>query len=471
VLVASASLVPRSDVGSLLQLASASLVPRSDVGSLLPLAHGIGGRSDLPVPLWLAVYGGAIAVLISFFALVAFWPEPKLRGERAGRPWPARLQRLADATATRMALRALGLLLGAVVLAVAWLGLRSASQNPAPTWFYVWFWVGLVPASVLFGPVWRLLNPLRTVVAVLRATVFARVPTAELPARVGYWPAVAGLAAFVWMELVYDKADLARTVALFLTVYAVVHVAFGVAYGQRWFDKGDGFEVYSSLLAHLAPLGRRVDGRLVLRNPLNGLASLRPAPGLVVLVSVLLGSTAFDGVTRTRIWVDLTFDADRPLYLAVGTAGLLLAIQFILGTYTAAMWLTRRHAPPEAAVGIEGRFVHSLIPIAVGYTVAHYFSFAVFQGQAGILLAADPLGRGWRLFDTDAGIDYTVVSPQAIALVQVAAIVIGHIVGVVAAHDRAVSLFDRTGQRAGQYPLLALMVTYTCAGIALLVGT
>jgi len=448
-------------------VASASLVPRSDVGSVMPLAHGIGGRSDLPVPLWLAAYGGAIAVLISFFALVAFWPEPRLRGERAGRPWPAPLQRLADASATRLALRGLGLALGAVVLTVAWLGLPSASQNPAPTWFYVWFWVGLVPASVLFGPVWRLLNPLRMVVAVLRATVLARVPTAELPARVGYWPAVASLAVFVWMELVYDRADLARTVALFLTVYAVVHVAFGAAYGQRWFDKGDGFEVYSSLLSHLAPVGRRVDGRLVLRNPLDGLATLRPAPGLVVLVTLLLGSTAFDGVTRTRIWTDLTFNADRPLYLLVGTAGLVLAFQFVLGTYTAVMWLTRRRV--SEASGIEGRFVHSLVPISLGYTIAHYFSFAVFQGQAGVILAVDPLG--WRPFGPGGSIDYTVVSARTIAWVQVAAIVIGHIVGVAAAHDRAVATFSERDQRAAQYPLLALMVLYTTGGIALLVGT
>ena len=95
----------------------------------MPLAHGIGGRSDLPVPLWLAMYGGAIAVLISFFALVAFWPEPKLRGERAGRPWPAALQRFADAAATRLALRGLGLLLAAVVLGVAWLGLRVCTAG------------------------------------------------------------------------------------------------------------------------------------------------------------------------------------------------------------------------------------------------------------------------------------------------------------------------------------------------------
>jgi hypothetical protein len=438
---------------------------------MIPLAHGIGGRSDLPVPLWLAAYGGAIAVLITFFALVAFWPEPKLRGFEAGRPVPAGLERVLDSTAVRMVLRGVGLLLTVAVVVVALAGLPSAAQNPAPTWFYVWFWVGLVPLSVLFGPVWRLVNPLRTVAAILRATVFARVRTLALPAGVGYWPAVVSLSAFVWLELVYDRADRAPTVATFIIGYAVVHVAAGVAYGQRWFDRGDGFEVYSTLLSHLAPIGRRADGRLVLRNPLDGLASLRPDPGLVVTVCVLLGSTAFDGVTRTRLWVDLTFDTSRTLYLLVGTAGLVLAIQVVLGTYTAAMWATRRYLPPRAAVDLAGRFVHSLIPIALGYTVAHYFSFALFQGQAGYLLAADPLARDWRLFETDGGIDYTIVSPQAIALVQVGAIVVGHIVGVVAAHDRAVATFPRRVQRAAQYPLLFLMVGYTVAGIALLVGT
>jgi hypothetical protein len=436
-----------------------------------PLAHGIGGRSDLPVPLWLAAYGGAIAVLITFFALVAFWPEPKLRGVQAGRALPAGLERVLDSAGLRLALRLLGLVLTVVVVVVAVVGLPSASQNPAPTWFYVWFWVGLVPLSVLFGPVWRLVNPLRTVVAVLRATVFARARTRPLPAGLGYWPAVVSLSAFLWMELVYDRADRAPTVATFIIGYAVVHVAAGVVYGQRWFDRGDGFEVFSSLLSNLAPFGRRADGRLVLRNPLDGLASLAPAPGLVTTVCLLLGSTAFDGVTRTRVWVDLTFDTGRTLYLLVGTAGLVLAVQFVLGTYTAAMWATRRYLPPRGSDGLEARFVHSLIPIALGYTVAHYFSFAIFQGQAGYLLATDPLGRGWRIFETDGGIDYTLVSPQTIALVQVAAIVVGHIVGVVAAHDRAVATFPPRVQRAAQYPLLFLMVGYTGGGIALLVGT
>jgi hypothetical protein len=125
-----------------------------------------------------------------------------------------------------------------------------------------------------------------------------------------------------------------------------------------------------------------------------------------------------------------------------------LAIQLVLGTYTMATILARRYAPAGTAAGIQARFVHSLVPIAFGYTVAHYFSFAVFQGQAGYLLATDPLGRGWDLLGTvGRSIDYTLVTTRTIALVQVAAIVTGHIIGVVAAHDRAVATDPRPCQR------------------------
>ena len=439
---------------------------------MMPLAHGIGGRSDLPVPLWLAVYGAAAAVLISFVALVAFWADPKLRGERAGRPVPAGVQRVADAAGTRAVLHILGLLVGALVMVVAWLGPADSARNPAPTWFYVWFWVGLAPASALLGPVWRRLNPLRGIAAVAGAVVGRWIRRRELPASVGYWPAAIGLSGFAWLELVYDRADAPRTVAVFLTGYAVVHVAFGVIYGPRWFDRGDGFEAYSTFFAYLAPVGRRADGRLVARNPLDGLAMIKPAPGLVTTVAVLLGSTAFDGLTRTRLWNSLTATLDRPGYMAFGTAGLVQAVLFVLVTYTAAIAVIRRHAATEPTADIPARFVHSLVPIVFGYTIAHYFSLAVFQGQAGYLLATDPLGHGWDLLHTfGRRIDYTVVTPQTIAVVQVAAIVIGHVVAVAAAHDRAVATVSRHNQRSGQYPLLAVMIAYTMGGVALLVGS
>lgn len=432
------------------------------------LAHGIGGRSDLPVPLWLAVYAAAAAVVVSFLVAVAFWPSPKLGGRR-WRALPG-LTRFADSTATRAVLRVLGVLLGVVFLVTAWAGPSSSATNPAPTWFYVWFWVGLVPVSVLLGPVWRLLNPLRTLAMAARRPLLGE-RAAGIVDRAGYWPGALGLLAFLWLELVYVEPDSPRVVAVFVTAYATVHLAAGVLLGQRWFDRGDGFEAYSSLLAHLAPVGRRDDGRLALRNPLSGLAGLRAAPGLVALVCLLLGSTAFDGLSRTSPWFDLTVGTGTFAYVALGTIGLLGAIAVVALVYHAALALTRPYAA-DRTTPLPVAFAHTLVPIAIGYTVAHYFSLVVFQGQAGVLLATDPLGLGWDLFGLAGGrIDYTVVSTSAIALIQVGAIVAGHVLGVVSAHDRAVGLLARRHHRRGQYPLLAAMVTFTCAGIALLVGT
>ncbi|EME52585.1 hypothetical protein [Amycolatopsis decaplanina] len=405
------------------------------------LAHGLGGRSDLPVPLWLALYAGAAAVVVSFFALTALWKEPKLRGADAGRPLPLALQRFADSVFSRVASRTIGVMLFAGFLAMAWAGPDSPADNPAPAWFYVWFWVGLVPLSLLLGPVWRRLNPLRTVAALIPSR------HRELPDRLGYLPAIVGLLAFLWLELVFPHSDSPRVIALFGAVYAVIHIALGVVFGPRWFDRGDAFEVYARLIAALSPFGRRGDGRLVVRNPLDGLLTISPAPWLTALVLVVLGSTAFDGLTRLPFWTSL--DAG----VLGGTAGLAACIALTYAAYAGAISLTR----PYLRRGFDPypAFAPSLIPIMVGYTVAHYFSFAVFSGQQGF-------GRA---------IDYTVVSTGVIALVQIAGIVAGHVLAVTSAHDRSVGVLRAKYVKVGQYPMLALMIGYTALGIALVSGS
>jgi hypothetical protein len=449
-----------------------------NVGTIL--AHGLGGRSDLPVPIWMAQYAAVAALVASFAMVTAYWRTPRFEGAAAGegQPLPDVLQRFADARATRIGLRILGLLLAVITVVVAAFGPNNSGTNPAPTWLYVWFWVGLVLASLLFGPIWRLMNPLRTISAGLAR--LAGDPDQErvrpMPARLGYWPAAVGLIVFTWLELVYPYRDQPYTLLVFFVLYAWVQVIAAFRYGQAWYARGDAFEVYSTLVGHLAPLGRRADGQLALRNPLAGLASLRPETGLVAVVCVLLGSTAFDGLSRTRWWSDLILDASTGVNILLGTAGLLGAIGVVAVTYTTATQAARqyRRVQPASNPGdhLDRLFVHSLVPILVGYTLAHYFSLVVFQGQMGYILASDPFDRGWNLFGTaDWRMNLVLVSTAAIALIQVGAIVTGHILGVVTAHDRAVAVFDKRDQVRGQYLLLVVMVFYTLCGIALLVGT
>jgi hypothetical protein len=431
-------------------------------------AHGIGGRADLPVPLWIALYGAGAAVLVSFFVLFLFWNEPRTRRTEDSHPLARRFQRVADSRGTLAALRAVGLLVAAVELSVAWFGPRDSSVNAASTWFYVWFWVGLGPLSVLFGPFWRWLNPLRTIAAALRFVLRRGARTRALPEKLGYWPAAVSLLAFLWLELVYDHADVPHTVFAFLVGYGLVHVVAGTVYGPAWFDKGDGFEVYSSLFGQMAPIGRRPDGRVALRNPLDGLAAVPAAPGLVVTISVMLGSTGFDGFSRGNWWRNEMYSADRSVKLIAGSAGLLAAVALVYATYGWASNVTQRFAPPGAS-SLRELLAPSLLPISLGYSIAHYFSFAMYQGQAGVYLANDPYGRGWNLFGLTSwhSIDYSVVTTGTIAAVQIGAIVCGHVAGVVAAHDRSVGTLAVRHRRVGQYPLLTTMVAYTMAGIAL----
>ena len=436
------------------------------------LAHGVGGRTDLPVPVWLAIYGAGIAVVLSFAALGALWPKPRLTGEK-GRPLPRGLAAVLDSPVLLWVLRIVVLVASAVLLAAAFAGAPGEERNPVPWFLYIVFWVGLVPLSLLFGPVWRAVNPLRTI-HLLIATASGSDPDEglrEMPRGLGYWPAAVSLGAFVWLELVYPFRSDPRALGLILVLYAAGNIVAASVYGARWFARADAFEVYSTLIGHLAPIGRLPDRRLALRNPLDNLAGLRAEPGLVAVVAVLLGSTAFDGVTRSNWWADFAGDASGWAAVPRGTLGLVLCVAVVAVTYVLATRFAGRPAGADPSP-LPGAFVHSVIPIAVGYAVAHYFSLLLLEGQQAWILASDPFGNGADWFGTaDWTVDYTRVTPRVTAVTQISAVVIGHVLGVIAAHDRAVGLFKGRAAVKGQYPLLAVMVAYTLGGVALLLGT
>ena len=446
------------------------------------LAHGVGTRADLPLPLAYVVGGGGLAVVVSFAALGALWRTARLRGADAGRPVPATLRAFVEDRTLRSALRAVTLGVTLLVVAVAFLGDPQVPGNAAPWALFVTFWVGLVPVSLLLGPVWSVLNPLATLYRGLAPLLPApRHP--DVPDRWGHWPAALSLAAFTWFELAAPDRSDPRRVGTFLVGYGAVHLVAAALTGERWFSRWDGFAVYSRLLGALAPLGRRADGRVVWRSPLDGAAAVTRRPGLAATVLVLVGSTGFDGVTRTLWWQQGPGgggDARTGSAVLTATVGLAATILLVAALYLAA---TTAAGAIGGYRGAPGRFGHTLVPIAAGYAIAHYFSLFVFDGQFTWILLSDPFATGADLLGlNDASVDYTLVSDRTIALVQVAAIVGGHLLGVVLAHDRAVALARRTGDGAGagagtlrrtvlsQVPLLVLMVALTVGALLLLLG-
>ncbi|TFV65290.1 UNVERIFIED_ORG: hypothetical protein E4P37_10305 [Bacillus sp. AZ43] len=430
------------------------------------LAHGVGSRTDLPIPIGFALYGAGAAILFSFAVLLLFWRRPRLGGSDSGRPVPAGLQRVVDGAPLRRGLQALVLVVAAFVVAVALFGPRETSRNLAPWAVYVTFWVGLVPLSLLLGPVARVANPLRLLHRWLRVLVPRAPGAGRLPA-LGLWPAAGSLLVFVWLELVYPGRAEPVTVAVFLLAHAVVHVALALWFGEDWFAHGDGFEAYSTLIARVSPWGRRDDGRLVLRSPLANAMATPAQPGLAALVVVLLGSTAFDGLSRTVFWQSGPGEANDTLS---GTLGLLVMIAIVAVLYLLGTRLSGRLAGQDPAVQ-PGRYAATVIPIALGYTVAHYFSLLLLDGQTTWILASNPFGAdGVDLFGTyDNRVDLTAVSSDTIALVQVGAIILGHVVGVTLAHERAL-LSARRARASDQLPLVIVMVCFTLGGLGLMFG-
>jgi hypothetical protein len=328
----------------------------------------------------------------------------------------------------------------------------------------------MILVSALAGDLWRVLSPFDTLAAAVER--LRRGPAAAPQgADVGYWPAALGLFAFVWLEIVYPDRAKPRVLGLAIVVYTIAVLVAAARRGREWLRRGEAFSAFFGVIAHMAPLYADDDGRLRVRPPLVGLATLEPRPGLQALVLVGLGSTTFDGISRTRFWTDLTDGLGKWELTAVSTLGLAWGVGLVAVAYLGAvraMGRMQSRDPDELA----DAFVHSLVPIVVAYAVAHYFSLLVFEGQTALALVSDPFGAGWDLFGTARRtVDYRAVSTTTIAYVQAAAIVAGHVAGVVLAHDRAIALFGRERASRSQYPLLAAMVAFTVGGLALLLGT
>jgi hypothetical protein len=353
--------------------------------------------------------------------------------------------------------------LGGLLLAV-WVGIRAFvgpqnADNPLPGVFYVLLWIAVVAVSVVIGPVWRAISPVRAVLRLLGGRSAGR----TYPASLGYWPAVVGLFAFVWLELASPDPGSLAAIRLWLLVYLAVTLAGGLWYGSRWCARADPFEVYSVVASRIAPFRRDPDsGRVAIGNPFDHLPSLPVRPGTVAVMAVLLGSTAFDSFSAMPWWRNFVDDTAGSTLTAtlIKSAGLLLFVSVVGVTFWLASIATggvdraRRRALP-------GLMAHSLIPIVIGYVFAHYLTYLVERGQQTVIL----------LFGLDAEVNYFLsLHPAALATLKVGFVVAGHVSGVIAAHDRALRVLPSGHQLTGQLAIMLVMVGYTFTGLYLLFG-
>jgi hypothetical protein len=425
--------------------------------SVVVLAHGLGGSTDLPIPYGYALVGAAWALTFTFAVVALAWRRPRFDPEKPGRALPAWVTTAVDAKATRWTIGIAGLLFAVWVLLAGFFGPQDAG-NPLPGVFYVFLWVGLVALSLLFGPVWRVLSPVRTVHRLLgRWSVRSRYPDA-----LGYWPAVLGLFAFVWLELASPDPGSLVAIRLWLLLYLGVTLVGALSCGERWCARADPFEVYSMVASRLSALRRNADGRIAIGNPFDHLPSLPVRPGAVSVLAVLLGSTAFDSFSGSQQWRNFV-DAHASSAVTASlmkTAGLLVFACVVGFTFSMAARATGG-VDTQRRRELPGLMAHSLIPIVIGYVFAHYLTYLVERGQQTFIL----------LFGLDTDVNYLLsVHPSVLATIKVACVVAGHIGGVIAAHDRALRLLPKGHQLTGQLAMMLVMVGYTFTGLYLLFG-
>lgn len=453
-------------------------------------AHAFGQRYDLPLPLALYLGAAAAAVVLSF-AVAALFTRETATGAPGGIELGGTLfGRCLQSDAAAGAVKAASLVLYVTTLAAGLLGAQSPTQNFAATFVWVIWWVGMTYAAALLGNVWDIVNPWR-ILYDLASRLFPalRSPLRTYPERLGVWPAFGLFILFCYLELIAVEGEVPRTLAVLVLLYSALMFAGMRLYGREtWLGRGDAFTIFFRVVSRFGMFWGDIDSRsLRLRPPGTGLHGGQPlSVSVTAFVLLMLTTVSFDGVLETPLWASIVDHVSqsrplRPLLLFlqgngvnllyfVKSVALVVMYLAVASVYLFFSLLIARLSNGESVSRTARLYVLSLVPIALAYHLAHYFSYLLLAGQLIIPLSSDPLGFGWDLWGT-AGrtIDITVVTASDVWYVSVAAIVAGHVVAVYLAHRVALEhLQDRRRAVLSQLPMLVLMAGYTMLSLWIL---
>lgn len=428
------------------------------------LAHGIGGRTDLPVPMSVLLIGATAVLVVTFLTLSFLWTRPRFQdGPRYDGP-----SRSLPSAGLLASVGVLALLLVVGQLVPDMLGMERVVTRPtiAPVMVWVVFWLVVPFAGAVIGDWYTELNPWRSLAGGLG---IGRMERIGLPGSVGLWPASAFFVVFVWLELVSPHSGDPTTLGVAALIYtAFLLVAMALVGRETGLATFDLFTPYNRLISAISPLGRNVKGKLVWRGWLRSLTVIPEWPGLWFFAATMIATVSYDGAAGTDWFRTITGNLGDTM--AGQTFLLVASVNLIALAYYAACAVAASSSGRWTTGQVAQRFAHTLVPIGLAYAVSHYFTLILFEGQQLIAAISDPFGLGWDLFGTaDYRVNFFITSSTPIWLLQVAFIVGGHLVGVVLAHDRSLQDFGEEAVRS-QYAMLLLMIALTSLGLLILSG-
>ena len=439
------------------------------------LAHAFGKRYDLPVPLWLFVFGGALVVFASFLLVLPRAVAPATAGEA----------RLVDRTELHSPAPVRWVIAGLIAIGLmvcGWLGSQSVAENIVPTFFWLALWIAAPISCGILGDWTRAVNPFAALARAcdmpsVRRTLIGDRRVIAWPRALGWWPAVALFFTVACGELIYNAtATLPAVTAWGLLIYALINAVAGLLFGaEAWVGRGELFSVLFGTWGRLGWFRFGADGRRGfgggLRVPFEAHVSR------ITFVLLLLMSVTFDGLLSTPAWKTLrtqvaltgvAFD----LFETAAFAVLVLVAWAVFGGFAA---LVRRAGSLErSTLTVLAGLLPSLLPIAFGYLVAHNAEYLAINGQLFIPLLGNPAGiSGVALlpspFNDSYEINPNLLPSSVVWYIQVALIIFVHIAAVVLAHrylTRAATSVARA--RRSEWPWIVAMVGYTITSLWLL---
>jgi hypothetical protein len=428
------------------------------ISDLVILGHGVGTVYELPIPLWAYLLGAAATVVASFL-IRAF--------SRTTRPIPDERPLLGPrfARITTLVLRTIALVLLAVAL-ISGLVLREEGTSPTSLIFWVAFVVGVTAVSAFVAGVWEASDPWATIERFYRIE-----GTETAPRTPPWWLGPLLVYGLFWFELVSGVGFDSFWVVAVLIGYSLYSLTCRAAFGEGW-RTSDPFTILFGFAGTSAPFRLGEDG-FFYKGPLKGLerTGMMPLP-LYASVFILLGATTFDNLSETVGWTDFVNATGLDLLPVMlrETLSLVGLILPFLATFFGAVWIAHRWLAKDRSLSAVARhFGWSLIPIGVAYVLAHNAPLLITGVPQLIRALSDPFEQGWNLFGTADAFETFVASPKLVWFLEIAFIVTGHIIAVMAAHRTAVRLADSHRSAINsQYALTVLMSVYTITTLWLL---
>lgn len=437
-------------------------------------AHAFGQLYTLPLPVWLYLYGGGAAVVVSF-VLIGYFV-----GQRENRRIYAAvdisnipLVKFVVSDTSKFFFKVFSIFVFVLTIIAGYIGKNDPSENFNTVFVWIIFWLGLTYLIAIFGNLWMVLNPWKIIVELVEGLMgIVAKGIIKYPKTLGYLPALTFYFIFIWLELLSNGWGVRPTyLSTAIVVYTFLNFTGVVLFGKDiWFRYFEFFSVFFKLISKLSPIEIKT-GQVFLRSPFIRLLS-EEAENLSLLAFVLfmLSSTAFDGFRSTTTWRSLNLLSSFDYQISQSILLTLSPLFFLLFYFYSIVFIKIITKSNFSLWNLAQKFAFSLIPIAFAYNVAHYYTLLLIQGQSIIRTLSDPFGLGWNLFNTASFIpNIGLLGASFVWHSQVAVIIIGHIAAVYVAHILATGIFpSRKNAILGQIPMLILMIVYTMTGLWIL---